>query len=453
MQDSWPSAEHEPERASPLPRVEDLSYAERGYEPERVREAFDAFYRHIARLDATLRTIEAVEVFRDQAGELRKELRALRTAGWTQQPWLPSYSTREHARPGVPEAVFRWAVEACFVIAVPVAASVADLRSLWIIVAAAGAFLIVAIAEWAASREWDVLPAAAAPAPAAPPAPAPAAEEPPVALPPLEPAAGEATEWTLPPAPEEPAPAELPEEPEVEAEPEVVAAAEPELLPEPEPEPEVVAAAEPELLPEPEPEPEVVAAAEPELLPEPEPEAVAAAEPELLPEPEPEPEAVAAAEPELLLEPEPEPEMAAVAEPEPEPEVVAAAEPELPPEPEPEPATQPEVTAEKPARRSFLRRREVTRAEAEPEEPAAEAEVAPEPLPEPVEEPVPEEPRRRRWWHRERPAEEEAEVDRDDDRPKHVRVLPVDAESRVEPLDPWEEELDAEPEPEPTPRG
>ena len=353
MQDSWPSAEHEPERASPLPRVEDLSYAERGYEPERVREAFDAFYRHIARLDATLRTIEAVEVFRDQAGELRKELRALRTAGWTQQPWLPSYSTREHARPGVPEAVFRWAVEACFVIAVPVAASVADLRSLWIIVAAAGAFLIVAIAEWAASREWDVLPAAAAPAPAAPPAPAPAAEEPPVALPPLEPAAGEATEWTLPPAPEEPAPAELPEEPEVEA----------------------------------------------------------------------------------------------------EPEVVAAAEPELPPEPEPEPATQPEVTAEKPARRSFLRRREVTRAEAEPEEPAAEAEVAPEPLPEPVEEPVPEEPRRRRWWHRERPAEEEAEVDRDDDRPKHVRVLPVDAESRVEPLDPWEEELDAEPEPEPTPRG
>src|SRR5690242_2448651 len=51
MQDSWPSAEHEAERASPLPRVEDLPYAESGYEPERVREAFDAFYRHIARLD------------------------------------------------------------------------------------------------------------------------------------------------------------------------------------------------------------------------------------------------------------------------------------------------------------------------------------------------------------------------------------------------------------------
>src|ERR687883_952834 len=181
MQDSWPSAEHEAERASPLPRVEDLPYAERGYEPERVREAFDAFYRHLARLDATLRTIEAVEVFRGQAEELRKELRALRTAGWTQQPWLPSYAAREPARPGVPEAVFRWALEACFVIAVPVAASVADLRSLWIIVAAAGAFLIVAVTEWAAAREREILPAPVAAA--APPAPA--AEEPaPVVLPP-----------------------------------------------------------------------------------------------------------------------------------------------------------------------------------------------------------------------------------------------------------------------------
>src|SRR5438067_1540656 len=198
MQDSWPSAEHEAERPSPLPRVEDLPYVERGYDPERVREAFDAFYRHLARLDATLRTIEAVEVFRDQADELRKELRALRTAGWTQQPWLPSYATRESARPGVPEAVFRWALEACFVIAVPVAASVADLRSLWIVVATAGAFAIVAITEWAASRERDVLPAPVA-RPAAPPAPAEEPEPAAVVLPPVEPAPGAATEGNLRP--------------------------------------------------------------------------------------------------------------------------------------------------------------------------------------------------------------------------------------------------------------
>ena len=360
MQDSWPSAEHEAERASPLPRVEDLPYVERGYDPERVREAFDAFYRHLARLDATLRTIEAVEVFRGQADELRKELRALRTAGWTQQPWLPSYATPEHTRPGVPEAVFRWALEACFVIAVPVAASIADLRSLWIVVAAAGAFAIVAITEWAASRERDVLPAPA-PAPVAPPAPA---EEPKPAavLPPVEPAPGEATEWNLPPPIEV---AELEPSPEQHEEQE-------------EPQREELTA---------------VAAAE-------------AAEPE--PEPE-------------LLEPEPEP-------------VVEAAV---------EPAVEPVV--------------------AEPEEPAAEAALEPEPEPEPEapEEPAaeePEPPRRRRFrWRRERAAEVVGEAETYEDRPKHVRVLPAEPESRVEPLDPWEEELDAEPEPEaehePTPRG
>jgi hypothetical protein len=322
MQDSWPSAEHEAERASPLPRIEDLPYAERGYEPERVREAFDAFYRHLARLDATLRTVEAVDVFRDQAGELRKELRALRTAGWTQQPWRPSYATREHTRPGVPEAVFRWALEACFVIAVPVAASIADLRSLWIIVAAAGAFAIVAITEWAASRERDVLPVPVAP-PAAPLAPAAEEPGPAVVLPPVEPAPGEATEWTLPPPVDEPKQEELTVVGEGAAE-------------------------------------------------------------------------------------------------EPEPEPVAEAAPVV----------------------------------AEPEEPAAEA--GPEP---PAEEPAAEEPpRRRRFrWRRERAPEEEAQAEPDEDRPKHVRVLPAEAESRVEPLDPWEEELDAEPEPdaehEPSPRG
>jgi hypothetical protein len=347
MQDSWPSAEHEAERASPLPRVEDLPYAERGYDPERVREAFDAFYRHLARLDATLRTIEAVEVFRDQADELRKELRALRTAGWTQQPWHPSYSTREAARPGVPEAVFRWALEACFVIAVPVAASVADLRSLWIVVAAAGAFAIVAITEWAASR--DVLPAPV-PAPAAPPAPA--AEEPqPVVLPPAEPAPGEATEWNLPPP---------------------VDVAELEPVPEQHEEQEELT---------------VVGAAEAPEAAEPEPE---------------------------LLEPAPEPV---------EPEEPAAEEPEPVAEAVVEPAAEPVAV--------------------EPEEPAPEA-AEPEP------------PRRRRFrWRRERAAEVMGEAEPDEDRPKHVRVLPAEPESRVEPLDPWEEELDAEPEAEhePSPRG
>lgn len=374
MQDSWPSAEHEAERASPLPRVEDLPYVERGYDPERVREAFDAFYRHLARLDATLRTIEAVDVFRGQADELRKELRALRTAGWTQQPWLPSYSTHEAARPGVPEAVFRWALEACFVIAVPVAAAVADLRSLWIVVAAAGAFAIVAIAEWAASRERGVLPAPIS-VPAPPPAPAAEEPAPPVVLPPAEPVAGEATEWTLPP------PAEEPEE---------------------EPQQEELT---------------VVGAAEAAKEPEPVVEAALAAEPEPVAEPE-------------LPEPEPEPVAAVVVEP--------AAEPEPPPAPPEEPAA---VEAEEPA------------AEAAPEPEAAELPVPPA-MPA-AEEPEPPSRRRRFRWRRERAADESGEPEPDDGRPRHVRVLPVEAEGRLEPLDPWEEELDVEPEAEheATPRG
>jgi len=54
--------------------------------PSAVEQAFDAFYRHIAKLDATLQTLEAVEAFSRQASELRVELRAARRArfddGW-----------------------------------------------------------------------------------------------------------------------------------------------------------------------------------------------------------------------------------------------------------------------------------------------------------------------------------------------------------------------------------
>jgi F0F1-type ATP synthase membrane subunit b/b' len=51
------------ERARPaiaaLPRVEDLPVAERGYDPDRVREAFDAFRRHVVQLQAQLRVLQA----------------------------------------------------------------------------------------------------------------------------------------------------------------------------------------------------------------------------------------------------------------------------------------------------------------------------------------------------------------------------------------------------------
>ena len=58
-------ATEEPGRASQapaltaLPRVEDLPTAQQGYEPERVREAFDAFRRHATQLQVQLRVLQA----------------------------------------------------------------------------------------------------------------------------------------------------------------------------------------------------------------------------------------------------------------------------------------------------------------------------------------------------------------------------------------------------------
>jgi hypothetical protein len=51
------------ERAQPamtsLPRVEDLPVADQGYDADRVRDAFDAFRRHVVQLQAQLRVLQA----------------------------------------------------------------------------------------------------------------------------------------------------------------------------------------------------------------------------------------------------------------------------------------------------------------------------------------------------------------------------------------------------------
>jgi hypothetical protein len=147
--EAWPAPDTRARRR--LPRVDELRASEHGYDREQVRDAFDAFYRHIAQLDSTLRALEAVEVFRDQAGELRKELRALKAAGWTQQPW-PSYG-RERVSSGIPEALPRFAIEAAFLIVVAVVVAVAGFDRLSIVLVMALAWAIVGVVEWAASRE------------------------------------------------------------------------------------------------------------------------------------------------------------------------------------------------------------------------------------------------------------------------------------------------------------
>src|SRR6266550_6241603 len=91
--DAWPSPDAP---SAPLPRIEDLPLADHGYDQEAVRLAFDSFYRHAAQLDASLRALDAVEVFRRDADALRNDLRALRALGLGGGPAEPEWATRTY---------------------------------------------------------------------------------------------------------------------------------------------------------------------------------------------------------------------------------------------------------------------------------------------------------------------------------------------------------------------
>jgi hypothetical protein len=164
--EAWPTPQT-PAR-EPLPRIEDMPVADQGYEQESVKAAFDSFYRHAAQLDAALRTLEAVDSFHRHAAALRSDLRALRSAGWTQQSWpsSPSYGYGMRTpREGIPPVVWRVAGEVAFLIAVAVALGLAQLSWWAIVLAMAGALVIVFAIEWLAGREEVTY---AQPAPTAP---------------------------------------------------------------------------------------------------------------------------------------------------------------------------------------------------------------------------------------------------------------------------------------------
>jgi hypothetical protein len=155
--DAWPSPDAQP---GPLPRVEDLPLAEQGYEQEAVRAAFDAFYRHAAQLDASLRALEAVEVFRRDADALRNDLRAIRALGLGGEG-EPAWASQTYVQPRreVPAVALRLLCEAALIVAVAVIAGVANLSTALIVALMAGAFLIVALSEWLAARAQFVSPA------------------------------------------------------------------------------------------------------------------------------------------------------------------------------------------------------------------------------------------------------------------------------------------------------
>jgi hypothetical protein len=151
MSQDWPSPQR-PTRP-PLPTTEDLPLAPEGYDRASVDDAFDAFYRHIAQLDASLRTLEAVESFRVQASELRADLRAIRAAGWSPFPRGYSPAAGLHFGLGIPEAVPRLALEVLFLVVVAVVAAVGSFSSLEIVGIMAVAVALTALVEWFASRD------------------------------------------------------------------------------------------------------------------------------------------------------------------------------------------------------------------------------------------------------------------------------------------------------------
>jgi hypothetical protein len=158
--DAWPSPDAPPPA---LPRIEDLPIADRGYEQEAVRVAFDSFYRHAAQLDASLRALEAVEVFRRDADALRNDLRALRALGVGGGAAEPAWATQSYERPApqVPGVVLRLAAEAALLIAVAVVAGIGHFRTPVIVALMAAAFVVVALSEWLASRARFVPPTVA----------------------------------------------------------------------------------------------------------------------------------------------------------------------------------------------------------------------------------------------------------------------------------------------------
>ena len=158
--DAWPSPDALP---GSLPRIEDLPVAEQGYDQESVRHAFDSFYRHAAQLDASLRALEAVEVFRRDADALRNDLRALRTLGFGGGLQEPDWAAPRYDAPRgeIPVVVLRLAAEAALIVAVAVIAGVAHFRPAVVVALMSAAFVIVALSEWLAGRARFVPPAVA----------------------------------------------------------------------------------------------------------------------------------------------------------------------------------------------------------------------------------------------------------------------------------------------------
>jgi len=136
-----------------LPRLEDLPHGEGGYDRDAVASAFVAFQRRIGALEGAVAALEPVAA----------DLRALRAGAAAVEPddadWAGTNGSARHAVSGSvppplprPAIVPRLVLEAAFLAAVAAVAAIADLSAVWIVAVMAGAWVLVALSEWAAYR-------------------------------------------------------------------------------------------------------------------------------------------------------------------------------------------------------------------------------------------------------------------------------------------------------------
>jgi hypothetical protein len=135
-----------------LPQTGDLPHSAEGYEPARVEAAFSEFAERVRELERI-------------ATELRAELETLRArrpapapfehetwpeAGLAPSPdWVAAVPAPFSRRPAVPRLV----LEGTFLLLVGLLAGLADLSAAWIVLVMTVAWVLVALAEWAAAAK------------------------------------------------------------------------------------------------------------------------------------------------------------------------------------------------------------------------------------------------------------------------------------------------------------
>jgi hypothetical protein len=161
---------------SKLPRTDELPHAEEGFDPARVEEAFATFADRVRELESV-------------ASELRAELHSLRAERSSpgrldDEDWpavtglagggsLPSADWVSTVPPPLARGltVPRLAVEGLFLLLVALLAGLADLDPAWIVLVMVVAWVLVALAEWAAAAKrsrWrldEIAPAVVVPKP------------------------------------------------------------------------------------------------------------------------------------------------------------------------------------------------------------------------------------------------------------------------------------------------